>query len=147
MEGNCAYLNQLGAMMFLNDIYVLGGFTPELLKFFQCETPVRIPKPYADAPDKPYYIPHMEMSPGLYQKIMGSEARSISQKHRHADGRRAKTRPRVFRRKEACCQSYTTGRLSMEAGCSNGCCERMVIAVRKRGEYQQTTGSRKALLR
>ncbi len=69
MQGNCAYLNQLGAIMLLNDIYVWGGFTPELLKFLQWEKPVRIPKPYDDAPDKPYYIPHIEMSRELYQKI------------------------------------------------------------------------------
>jgi NTE family protein len=69
MEGNCAYFNQLGAITILNDIFEWGGFTPELLKFLQWETPVRIPKPYEDWPDKSYFIPHIEMSPELYQKI------------------------------------------------------------------------------
>ena len=69
MEGNVALLNQLGAIYILNDIYEWGGFTPELLKFLQWEKPVRIPKIYADTPERPYHIPHMEMSPELYQKI------------------------------------------------------------------------------
>src|SRR6516164_9207302 len=69
MEGNCAYFNQLAAIMLVNDIHVWGGFTPELLKFLEWEKPVRMPKPYDEAPDKPYFIPHMEMSPELYQKI------------------------------------------------------------------------------
>ena len=69
MEGNCAYFNQLAAIMLVNDIYVWGGFTPELLKFLEWEKPVRMPKPLDEAPDKPYFIPHMEMSPELYQKI------------------------------------------------------------------------------
>jgi NTE family protein len=69
MEGNCAYFNQLAAIMLVNDIHAWGGFTPELLKFLEWEKPVRMPKPYDEAPDKPYFIPHMEMSPELYQKI------------------------------------------------------------------------------
>jgi NTE family protein len=69
MEGNCALFNQIGAIMVLNDIYEWGGFTPELLKFLQWEHSIRIPKVYDDMPDKPYFIPHMEMSPELYQKI------------------------------------------------------------------------------
>jgi NTE family protein len=69
MEGNCALFNQIGAIMVLNDIYEWGGFTPELLKFLQWEKSIRIPKVYNDMPDKPYFIPHMEMSPELYQKI------------------------------------------------------------------------------
>jgi NTE family protein len=69
MEGNCALMNQLGAIMVLNDIHVWGGFTPDLLKFLQWERPVRIPKVYRDMADKPYWIPHIEMSPELYQKI------------------------------------------------------------------------------
>ncbi len=69
MEGNCALFNQIGAIMLLNDIYVWGGYTPELLKFLQWEKPILIPKLYDDMPDKPYFIPHMEMSRELYQKI------------------------------------------------------------------------------
>ena len=69
MEGNVALLNQLGAMEILNDIHVWGGFTPKLLEFLQWTKPVRLPKMYDDEPDKPYHIPHMEMSPELYQKI------------------------------------------------------------------------------
>jgi NTE family protein len=69
MEGNCALFNQIGAIMVLNDIYEWGGFTPELLKFLQWEKSIRIPKVYNDMPDRPYFIPHMEMSPELYQKI------------------------------------------------------------------------------
>ncbi len=69
MEGNCALMNQLGAIILLNDIHEWGGFTPELLEFLQWPKPVRVPKPYEDWPDKSYYIPHMEMSPELYQKI------------------------------------------------------------------------------
>ena len=55
--------------MLVNDIYVWGGYTPELLKFLQWEKPIRMPKPFDDAPDKPYWLPHMEMSPEVYQKI------------------------------------------------------------------------------
>jgi len=69
MEGNVALLNQLGALYMFNDIYEWGGFTPELLKFLQWEHPIRIPKIYADTPDRAYHIPLIEMSPELYQKI------------------------------------------------------------------------------
>ena len=77
MEGNCALFNQIGAIMLLNDIYVWGGYTPELLKFLQWEKPILIPKLYDDMPDKPYFIPHMEMSRELYREDrLASEARS-----------------------------------------------------------------------
>ena len=69
MEGNVALLNQLGAIYILNDIHEWGGFTPELLKFLQWEHPVRIPKIYADTPARSYHIPHIELSPELYEKI------------------------------------------------------------------------------
>jgi len=69
MEGNCALFNQIGAIMLLNDIHVWGGYTPELLKFLQWEKPIRIPKVYRDLPDKPYYMPHIEMSREIYEKI------------------------------------------------------------------------------
>jgi NTE family protein len=69
LEGNVALLNQLGAIYILNDIHVWGGYTPELLKHLQWQKPIRIPKIYADTEDRPYHIPHMELSPELYQKI------------------------------------------------------------------------------
>jgi NTE family protein len=69
MEGNVALLNQLLAIEVLNDIHLWGGYTPELMKYLQWEKPVRIPKLYADQPDKPYHIPHMEISPELYRKL------------------------------------------------------------------------------
>ncbi len=69
MEGNVALLNQLSALEVLNDIHLWGGYTPELMKYLQWEKPVLIPKLYADAPDKPYHIPHMDISPELYQKL------------------------------------------------------------------------------
>jgi NTE family protein len=69
MEGNVALLNQLLAIEVLNDIYLWGGYTPELMKYLQWEEPVRVPKIYADAPDKPYHIPLIEISPALYRKL------------------------------------------------------------------------------
>jgi NTE family protein len=69
MEGNVALLNQLGAMEMLNDIHLAGGYTADLLEYLQWEKPIRIPRIYADTPDKPYYIPHIEMSPELYRKL------------------------------------------------------------------------------
>jgi NTE family protein len=69
MEGNVALLNQLKAMEVVNDMHLWGGYTPELKEYLQWDKPVRLPKIYADEPDKPYYIPHMEISPALYQKL------------------------------------------------------------------------------
>jgi NTE family protein len=69
MEGNVALLNQLNAIQLLNDIHVWGGYTPEMLEYLQWEKPVRMPRLFADTPDKPYYIPHIEMSPELYRKL------------------------------------------------------------------------------
>ena len=40
-----------------------------MLKHLQWQKPIRIPKIYADTEDRPYHIPHMELSPELYQKI------------------------------------------------------------------------------
>jgi NTE family protein len=69
MEGNVALLNQLKAMEVVNDLHLWGGYTSELKEYLQWEKPVRLPKVYADEPDKPYHIPHMEISPALYQKL------------------------------------------------------------------------------
>jgi NTE family protein len=69
MEGNVALLNQLLAMQMLNDIHLWGGYTPELLKYLQWDKPVRMPRIFADTPEKPYHIPHIEMSPELYRKL------------------------------------------------------------------------------
>jgi NTE family protein len=69
MEGNVALLNQLLAIQLLNDIHLWGGYTPELLEYLQWEKPVRMPRLFADTPDKPYFIPHIEMSPELYRKL------------------------------------------------------------------------------
>jgi NTE family protein len=102
MEGNCALFNQIGAIMLLNDMYVWGGYTPELLEFLGWEKPIRIPKLYDDMPDKSlFYSPHGIVSRTLSKDRLGSEARSRGREHRHADGRRAKTRPRVSRGQEA----------------------------------------------
>ena len=70
MEGNVALMNQLGAIKILNSIHVMGGFTPELLEKLQWEKPIRMPEVFiGDEEKQPYVIPHIEMSPELYQKI------------------------------------------------------------------------------
>jgi NTE family protein len=69
MEGNVALFNQLGAIYLLNDIHMWGGYTPKLLKYLQWPKPIRIPKIFAETEDRPYHIPHIELSPELYQKI------------------------------------------------------------------------------
>jgi NTE family protein len=69
MEGNTALMNQLAAIYKTNDIYLSGGFNVEWLRSAQVEHAIRVPKIYADSEDRPYHIPHIEMSPELYQKI------------------------------------------------------------------------------
>jgi NTE family protein len=109
MEGNVALLNQLGAMEVLNDIHLWGGYTPEMLNYLQWEKPIRIPRIYADGEDKPYYIPHIEMSPELYKKLdwqakLDRDAKNVDQLME--DGRKRareflKARARVVAREES----------------------------------------------
>jgi NTE family protein len=69
MEGNVSVFQQLAALEFLNDLLLWPAFTPEFQKQFDFQKPIRIPKASKDQPDKPYHIPHIEMSRELYQKI------------------------------------------------------------------------------
>ena len=66
MEGNCALMNQLGI---LNEIFLLGGYTPELLEVFAVGGSRPHPQDVRRMAGEALYIPHIEMSPELYRKI------------------------------------------------------------------------------
>jgi NTE family protein len=47
----------------LNDLLLGGVFKDEALQALEITAPVKIPKSFSENPDKPYYIPWIEMSP------------------------------------------------------------------------------------
>jgi NTE family protein len=69
MESNVSVFQQLAGLEFLNDLLLWPAFTPEFKKHFDFQNPIRMPKAFADDPDKPYHIPHMQMSREIYQQI------------------------------------------------------------------------------
>ena len=71
MEGNCALMNQLGI---LNEIFLLGGYTPELLRSLQWEAPVRIPKMYDEWPEKPYTFRTLKCRPSFIGRSTGKRS-------------------------------------------------------------------------
>jgi NTE family protein len=53
----------------LNDMLLSHAFRPEFLDQFDIRMPVRIPKSFSAPPDKPYYIPCIEMSDELQETL------------------------------------------------------------------------------
>ena len=69
MEGNISLFQQLAFVELLNDMILGGAFTRGFIKSFAIPKAIRIPKAFAEDPDKPYHIPLIEMSPELYSRL------------------------------------------------------------------------------
>lgn len=69
LEGNLSLKQNLKYIELLNDLILTGAFKDEFLERLNFRQPVRIPKAFADEPDKPYHIPFIEMSDELQQTI------------------------------------------------------------------------------
>jgi len=65
LEGNVSLFQQLNYLEMLNTMIAEGAFRPEFLQSLALKEPIRIPKAFADDPDKPYHIPCIEMSEHL----------------------------------------------------------------------------------
>ncbi|MGA7356878.1 MAG: hypothetical protein WBW76_15755, partial [Candidatus Cybelea sp.] len=74
LEGNLSLKQNLKYIELLNDLLLAGAFKNEFLERFNFREPVRIPKAFAEEPDKPYHIPFIEMSDEL-QKTLDYEGK------------------------------------------------------------------------
>ena len=61
MEGNISLFQQLDHLEMINDMILGDAFRPEFLAQFDIKAPIRIPKSFDTDPDRPYYIPWIEM--------------------------------------------------------------------------------------
>jgi len=52
---------QLDHLQLINDMILQDAFRPEYLARFDIKAPIRIPKSFSTDPDRPYYIPWIEM--------------------------------------------------------------------------------------
>jgi NTE family protein len=69
MEGNISLFQQLGHIQMINEIVLADGFRPEFLARFDMKSPIRIPKSFATDPDRPYYIPCIEMPAEVQENL------------------------------------------------------------------------------
>ncbi len=69
LEGNVSLFQSLQAIERLNDLLLRGAYKEEFLQEIGIHEPVKIPKSFVDRPDKPYYIPFIEMSPNLQNNL------------------------------------------------------------------------------
>jgi NTE family protein len=74
LEGNVSLFQSLLSIERLNDLLLRGAFKEEFLQEMGIKQPVKIPKSFIEKPDKPYYIPFIEMSSDL-QKILNYESK------------------------------------------------------------------------
>jgi NTE family protein len=74
LEGNLSLKQNLKYIELLNDLLLAGAFKSEFLERLNFHEPVRIPKAFAEEPDKPYHIPFIEMSDEL-QKTLDYEGK------------------------------------------------------------------------
>jgi len=61
MEGNISLFQQLDHLQLINEMILQDAFRPEYLARFDIKAPIRIPKSFSTDPDRPYYIPWIEM--------------------------------------------------------------------------------------
>jgi NTE family protein len=61
MEGNISLFQQLDHLELINDLILCDTFRPVFLARFHIKAPIRIPKAFSSDPDRPYYIPWIEM--------------------------------------------------------------------------------------
>ena len=69
LEGNVSLFQNLKLVEFLNDLILGDAFRPGFLEYFEYRRPVLMPKAFAEGPDKPYYIPWIEMSDEMQQTL------------------------------------------------------------------------------
>jgi NTE family protein len=62
LEGNVSLFQSLQAVERLNDLLLRGAYKEEFLQEIGVHEPIKIPRSFIDKPDKPYYIPFIEMS-------------------------------------------------------------------------------------
>jgi NTE family protein len=74
LEGNVSLFQSLKSVERLNDLLIRGAYREEFLGEIGIREPVKIPRSFVDLPDKPYYIPFIEMSNDL-QKSLNYESK------------------------------------------------------------------------
>lgn len=74
LEGNISLFQSLRTIEKLNDLLLEGAYKEEFLQKLGIYEPVKIPRSFIELPDKPYYIPFIEMSEHL-QKSLNYESK------------------------------------------------------------------------
>jgi NTE family protein len=74
LEGNISLFQSLRTIEWINDFILEGAFKEEFLSRYHIQQPIKIPKAFSEKPDKPYYIPFIEMSADL-QKALNYESK------------------------------------------------------------------------
>jgi NTE family protein len=74
LEGNVSLFQSLLSIERLNDLLLKGAFKEDYLASVGITQPIKIPRSFIEKPDKPYYIPFIEMSPDL-QKVLNYESK------------------------------------------------------------------------
>lgn len=69
VEGNVSLFQSFDQIELLNDLLARGAFKEEFLVEFGIKEPIKIPKSFADDPDRDYYIPMIEMSEDLAKSL------------------------------------------------------------------------------
>jgi NTE family protein len=69
LEGKVSVFQNLKWIELLNDFILEDAFRPEFFANFDIPQPVRIPKAFVGAPDKPYHIPWIEMSEETQRRL------------------------------------------------------------------------------
>jgi NTE family protein len=69
LEGNVSVFQNLKWIELINDFIVEDAFRPEFLANRDVPHAVRIPKAFAEEPDKPYHIPWIEMSEEMQHSL------------------------------------------------------------------------------
>lgn len=69
LEGNVSLFQSLQAIERLNDLLLRGAYKEEFLQEIGVYEPIKIPRSFIEKPDKPYYIPFIEMSEEWQMKL------------------------------------------------------------------------------
>jgi len=69
LEGNISLLHGLNKIEYFNYLFLQGAFKEEFLAEVSITEPIKIPKVFADDPEKPYHIPLIRMSEDLAKSL------------------------------------------------------------------------------
>ncbi|WP_013322941.1 patatin-like phospholipase family protein [Gloeothece verrucosa] len=69
VEGNVSLFQSLDQVELINDLFLRNAFKDEFLAETELREPIKIPKSFADDPDRDYYIPMIEMSKELADSL------------------------------------------------------------------------------